>query len=62
MNNLEMIRKRLVNFKDKYFPKVDLNDISFMDKDPLTSKKIIELPNMINEIDDLLGSHTENQN
>lgn len=50
-----MIRKRLVEFRDKYFPGVDLNENPFHDSDTLMSWKKIELPIMINEIDNLLN-------
>lgn len=56
MKNFEMIKNRLVEFKNKYFPNLDLNDVSLMENDPLTSKKKIDLPVMINEIDNLLRS------
>lgn len=44
-----------MEFRDKYFPGVDLNDNPFHDSDTLMSWKKIELPIMINEIDNLLN-------
>lgn len=44
-----------MEFKEKYFPNIDLNEATLNDNDPLISRKKIELPNMINEIDNLLN-------